>query len=46
MSGFRVWGFVVVLAEVHHGGSTPFRSLRLKREESDFQCGELMVEEA
>ena len=29
-----------------HGGSTPFRSVRLKREESDFQQGELKVEEA
>ena len=37
MSGFGVWGFVVVLAEVHHIGSTPFRLVRLKREESDFQ---------
>ena len=37
MSGFGVWGFVVVLAEVHHGGSTTLRSVRSKREESDFQ---------
>ena len=37
MSGFGVWGFVVVLVEVHHGDPTPFRSVRSKREEGDFQ---------
>ena len=46
MHGFGVWSFVVVLAEVHDGGFTPFRSMRSKREESDFQRGELIVEEA
>ena len=57
VSGFRekseirderpsLWWCWLKFTMEEHGGSTPFRSVRLQREESDFQWGELMVEEA